>query len=525
MEGLLATVESLGPKMSGIVGDRAEAIFESLQNKATAAWTNHGQDILAIKRIAQFDGDYQKFLTSVHSEQVKRFTEANPGRILHPELERQISYLRDNNNIRFVDLDTMAAKLERIVKQEPYWQGLSDVQISRLWHADGILMAHENNIADGAIIGPDDKKTCPVCQRMLGTHVRIEQAREKIIRDIGLLDPDAYARAWRFPRIQDIDNMSPKARADKGYLAPFHNRCRHSVAWTTSKSVVTSKPVTTPAEKPGYRLRKGYVGIHYPEQFASKADAARWVRLNVADKLLLDKEVNLDFVNAALGHLRIVNQVAPLRSPLTSLQVTELPTNTNGRFIVRSSGKTELQLNKAREIEFMSVAERQARAVNALTQDIDAWRGMRETLPGMSDQIEQTLKIKETALKKIQSSPPSRPEVTFSVSSSISDSPAGGTMVHEYGHAWHYQYDDKVRKQFGIRYYKDRGSKFENELIAKYRVSEYAKTNWEECFAENFSLYFHGEVKRMHADMVKFFDAMFPRLRFGQRLTPEIYEA
>ena len=231
MAELTNSVNSLGPEMSASITDKTEAIFTSVQNKALAAWTLHGREVLGVEDIKGFGTDYQEFLVNSHAEQVKKFTEINPGRILHPQIEKQIQYLREAENVISIDIDLIAERLQRIVKQEPYWEGLSDVQVARLWNADGILLAHENGVKIGVIVGPDDKKTCPVCSRMLGTHVYIQQAVDKIKSDVGITDPEEYVKAWPFPRIQDVDNISSDERAAKGYWPPYHSRCRHDVAW------------------------------------------------------------------------------------------------------------------------------------------------------------------------------------------------------------------------------------------------------------------------------------------------------
>jgi hypothetical protein len=232
-EELLSQLKNLGLNMVATLGDQPEALFSALLSKATAAWTLHGKETLAIHRIKEFDGDYQKFLTDVHAEQVKRFTELNPGRILHPQIQRQIDHLRDSEGTRSIDLDLMSERLERIIKQDPYWEGLSDVHVSRLWHADGVLLADENGVTECYITGPDDKLTCPVCQRMLGQRFVVAKAKAKIEKDIGLTNPDEYVDAWKFPRIKDVDNISQEELANKGFLPPYHSRCRHDIAWFT----------------------------------------------------------------------------------------------------------------------------------------------------------------------------------------------------------------------------------------------------------------------------------------------------
>jgi len=231
MEALLNTANSLGVEMSKIIGDKAEAILTTLQTKANAAWILHAEDMLNGETVKTLDEQYQKYLSQMTATQIKKFSEEFPKRILHPEVNRQIQYLRDSDLTRSIDLDTLNERLTRFVKQERYWENLSDVQVARQWHANGILLGQENGIKTGQITGPDDEKTCPVCDRMLGMKVDIADAAAKIKRDISIADPEKYVEAWPFPRILQIDNESRESIESMLLLPPYHGRCRHTVVW------------------------------------------------------------------------------------------------------------------------------------------------------------------------------------------------------------------------------------------------------------------------------------------------------
>ncbi|MBI4962523.1 MAG: hypothetical protein HY913_04540 [Desulfomonile tiedjei] len=231
IESLLATVDELGPQVSEAIGDKAEAILVNVQQNAHAFWMLHAQEILRPGDVKDYDKDYQRYLAQVQARQVKNFVETHPNRILNPEIQRQLQYLQESRLTRSIDLQYLNERLTRMLKQERYWEGMSDVHVARFWHADGILLGHENGVKVGIITGPDDKRACPVCIRMLGTHVYFDRAKEKIERDLKIEDPGEYVAAWKFPRIPDIDNISREAVEKQGFLPPFHSRCRHGVSW------------------------------------------------------------------------------------------------------------------------------------------------------------------------------------------------------------------------------------------------------------------------------------------------------
>lgn len=231
LEKLVEMVESLGPEMEKAFGDKPEAILKTLQSKANAAWTLHGKEVMGLRRITNYDGDYQEFLTHISSEQVKAFAVANPKRILHEQLVRQLEYLQQTDLTRAIDMGQIGERLTRIVKQQQYFENLSDAAVSRLWHSDGLLMASENKIKSCYIVGPNDNLCCNVCLHVLGLEVKVSLAVEKIKGGLEITEPSKYAEYWKFPRIQDVDNQSREELATKNISVPLHPRCRHSYAW------------------------------------------------------------------------------------------------------------------------------------------------------------------------------------------------------------------------------------------------------------------------------------------------------
>lgn len=241
IERALEELPDIGPRVVKRLGKIPEAIMLNVQQKAHAFWALHGQEAgvdtgLALKR--DYEETYQKKLAEVAATQVKTFTQAHPERIVNDEIKRQIAYLNESKLTRAGDVARLNQRLERITSQKHNFEGMSSVHVSRLWQADGVMLAAENGVATLIGTGPTDQKCCPVCLHLVGIEVNVTDAVAKIRGDMGITDPDDYVGAWKFPRIKDIDNMSPQEVAAHVGPLPFpaHLRCRHSYTWGTLKA-------------------------------------------------------------------------------------------------------------------------------------------------------------------------------------------------------------------------------------------------------------------------------------------------
>ena len=174
--------------------------------------------------------DHQDRIAHAVTRQIQQFAMAHPDRILQPEIERQLQYLADSNLTTMADVSDVLDRLEALSNQDTYWDRLSDVQVARAWHAQGVLMGRDGGITRAAISGPDDEKTCAVCKRMIGLEFDVPAMADKIEADLGLEDLDDYIDAWTFPRAGDVDNISREALAAQMRFPPYHPHCRHSVA-------------------------------------------------------------------------------------------------------------------------------------------------------------------------------------------------------------------------------------------------------------------------------------------------------
>lgn len=523
-DDLLKTIDSLGVNMSAALGDQPQAIFAALLSKSEAAWTLHGKETLAVQRIEKYDGDYRRFLADVHAEQIKKFTELNPGRILHPEIQRQIDYLKAPGT-RSIDLDIMAERMGRTIKQDGYWEGLSDVHVARLWHSDGILFADQNGVVECYIAGPDDQRTCPVCQRMVGQRFLVSDARAKIDRDIGITDPDKYVAAWKFPRIQDVDNISQEQLQKKGYLPPLHSRCRHSVAWFTRGASTVQVPgqiagadaASGKVLAKGFIQREGYVELVPPEPFKTKEDAQKWMQGNIAGIVEIGKSRSIREINESLATIRRMKENGVKLPILHKFDWTQKLRNKGGDFspgdvrinsIVKGSNRyssieeirktqlTDAELRvKMYEKSYVQATERYANSQSSFDKNIaGAYQKKAESARSNVEILKKSdLRYNQTA-------------ATWGYQSD-----ADGLIIHEEGHNWHFWNRDKVEKETGL--------KWSNESAPKgLRTTDYSTKNHKEAFAEAFTAYMAGAVKHIPTELVNFFDKEFPNLAFGKKI-------
>ncbi len=179
---------------------------------------------------------YKEYLAKSYAEQIRAFVTAVPERRINPYIQKQLDWIKESDFTRAADLTPLSERLERVhalLGGERNWENLSQTQVSRLWHHDGILLAEQNNVAVMQVVGPLDKRTCPVCQHMVGLEIDVKMAANHVRIAADIRDPGAYLEAFPFPRLEDVDNIGRDELAAKGPLTipPYHPGCRHELIW------------------------------------------------------------------------------------------------------------------------------------------------------------------------------------------------------------------------------------------------------------------------------------------------------
>jgi hypothetical protein len=301
---------------------------------------------------------------------------------------------------------------------------------------------------------------------------------------------------------------------------------------------------------PGWTLKgKDYVAFDYPEPFATKKEALAWMQANVAEHVVGLGTLTIEEVNNTLSPLRVLVTQAPLKDKLGYIEFSAtLADNTNGLFNPGpGSGVSRIQLDKKlpanqrfKNYEDSIVStERMLKS----TEDHKAqWLEAQGAVDSLTESdkkfLEELNKVIDYYHSRINAftikglSRKYHPSI-WSVSSEVADNQLAGTLIHEYGHAWHFENGPEVNPYFQLRTPENNTPMRQwlfnrrkwREEFADYRVTQYSIQDdwWCEMFAENFAMYMHGEVKHMHPDMIKFFDSKFPALDFGHKLRGEIY--
>lgn len=249
LDSLLDSLDEIGVKVSLNIENPVEALLVNAQQKAMAAWVLHGKKVLKIRNLTKYPEDYANAIAITTARQVQEFTKTYPGRMLHPEIVKQIEYLQSGQLTTVQDVSNLADRMAALLTNRPdiYFENMSSVQVGRLWHGEGMLQAEANGIKTGQVVGPEDKAKCPVCWRFLGTHVDIQYAAKQWRENSEIADRDEYVAAWPFPRIGDVDGLPSKEIERSGFFPPYHCRCRDSIVWLVKENV---KPVQVPQLPP-----------------------------------------------------------------------------------------------------------------------------------------------------------------------------------------------------------------------------------------------------------------------------------
>ena len=215
-------------------GKKAHAFWKKLEGKGGKKKDVSDTNYLLSKAdttATQPPETYSQRLQRLHAEQVARFAEEYPGRILHPEITRLIDLMESYDVAREIDVLQIAERANRVIAADAYWNDLSTLQVNRLWQADGVKYAEENGVSRLQIVAILDEVTCPVCIVMNGQEVEVKQQSKKIDKGLNIEDPEEYAQAWRFPRFNEVQLLTSEEITDRGHGAPFHPNCRCQMRW------------------------------------------------------------------------------------------------------------------------------------------------------------------------------------------------------------------------------------------------------------------------------------------------------
>lgn len=188
-------------------------------------------------------GAYTRWLKTQNQNHLKAYAKTFPDRVLSPEVEKLVDTMQKAPEQQGVRFDYIQKRLSEVTSQESKWSNVTSVVSAFTWNGTGISTASDMGVVTYMIVNPLDQKTCPVCLRLHGTVYQVSDTKANIQASMGGAvgtDPDAETALlkqwWRFPRLNDVDNMSRKTLQDKGFsLPPYHGNCRDQIEFLGSQ--------------------------------------------------------------------------------------------------------------------------------------------------------------------------------------------------------------------------------------------------------------------------------------------------
>lgn len=175
---------------------------------------------------------------STMQDHVSYFARNFPQQTLHPEVERLVGLAQEKEGFRTIDRSILAERIDRIgAMPGRFIDGIADVEAGRAWQMTALQTAEAQNVTEYQIIAERDQVTCPVCEHIDGKVFSLQHGYRKMEQYFQLAPDQAedIASLFPFPRINDVDNVSPEQVRNLDLVPPFHPRCRCEMVmlWTT----------------------------------------------------------------------------------------------------------------------------------------------------------------------------------------------------------------------------------------------------------------------------------------------------
>ena len=127
--------------------------------------------------------------------------------------------------------------LERIVNEQYFFEEVVQIKNERSVYVFDVLSVKD---PDNSFIANGFKVSN--CRRMDGRRIEVARSIERMEDALSLTNPDEISKALPFPRVHNLDNMSPKQIMNAGWTIPFHNRCRCDFEYLWSEGIRVAEP-------------------------------------------------------------------------------------------------------------------------------------------------------------------------------------------------------------------------------------------------------------------------------------------
>ena len=224
--------------------DEVDRIFEQYEDIWQAMWIEASVQAIAIieralrrsrrhfQKIKQqnFDEFMEAYLLSA-SERIEAGLDWYIAEELRGEVTRLVGQASTKESLRTIDRVHLRDRIQRLVRHpQNHFRQFSDIEAGRAWHGSGIQYFTERGFQSYQVIAERDRVTCPVCKQIDGKVYSVPLAMRKYDRFMTLAGNFAQARdVFDFPRVSELDNLSPEDWQKRVDLPPFHPRCRCDV--------------------------------------------------------------------------------------------------------------------------------------------------------------------------------------------------------------------------------------------------------------------------------------------------------
>lgn len=235
----------IGKKIWEKTDKKVFAIFKTVCNSATRYFSKQSKKTKKTKKDDTLD-KWKLAIKGASAKHIRKFIESYPERFMHPQTKKLAEQALKNPNFRMIDRFALKERINKISKvPKAYIKDVSDIHAGRVWNFTGLIMARAQKVKEFQIISMLDNLTCPVCMRLHGTRFTVEIVYEKMRNLLGEDGNEkALIKAFPFPRIKDVDNVSAEQKRSLQTMPPFHGKCRCDVVmlWASTESELPELP-------------------------------------------------------------------------------------------------------------------------------------------------------------------------------------------------------------------------------------------------------------------------------------------
>jgi len=217
-------LRKLGNAMWKDIGEASVDVTSKTITKSEAYFNKQQQEALKADVKDEF---IEEYLSAANLRMAAFITEFPEGQ-LAAQVQGVVDITRQKATDRTVDKAVLTRRIKELEKYpNKYWKELSDIEVGRTWNHTGVRIAADEQVTAYQVLSERDRQVCPICERIDGHVFRVEPQIKKMNAYIDAEgDTDKINDLYTFPRIGDVDNISPEEMTKLDLIPPFHGRCR-----------------------------------------------------------------------------------------------------------------------------------------------------------------------------------------------------------------------------------------------------------------------------------------------------------